>query len=259
MNDRLIYYPGRPHPIISLVIDIYFLAPIVISFINQSCKLFGFEVNDYVNIFLYIFIFTIFIIYHSNPNIINKKLSPGELITGKKIINSQKIWTNPYRSNRWLLFAPILLSVIFIGGYGFGDFIFNNLIRDNNIFIELMILSLIFIFYNISFIFIGHGGKILFLSIPIVINISYIIFFYIEEKVKTFYDIFYDLICLFLFTIALVFYTIKRGKKKDIEEDAKIVLLSKQQKYSWIKLSLIAYIPIIIGFVILLISHFLYH
>lgn len=91
------------------------------------------------------------------------------------------------------------------------------------------------------------------------INISYIIFFYIEEKVKTFYDIFYDLICLFLFTIALVFYTIKRGKKKDIEEDAKIVLLSKQQKYSWIKLSLIAYIPIIIGFVILLISHFLYH
>ena len=255
MNNS--YTPSKPHPIIALLIDIYIFSPLFVVIISLLFRLFS-NNSPQITIYqliIYSVIILVCVIYHRNTNILNNFLSPGELITGKIIIDKQKYWTNPYKLNRFFIFLSILSTIIWFGGYVLIQFDPASQILQQGYVLIFIVLLVWFAIYIMSFIFIGKG-KLLFILFPIITNILIVILSLINIIYYKFEYLLAIIILLITYIVTLFIYNsklkINAAQFKDKFKD-----VCKTQKYSFVKLLVIAYLPLIIGILLYLMSIYL--
>ncbi|MVX67089.1 hypothetical protein GKZ28_25900 [Clostridium chromiireducens] len=116
-EELLLQKAVKRHPIIAGICDYYLvsifsgaLIALVISIINKTFQ-YPFIIAIVCNLLALIFS----IIYHA---VISKKvqwLSPGEIITGRRLIHSEKVWINQHGHNRWIEFTFTIMTFILLG------------------------------------------------------------------------------------------------------------------------------------------------
>ena len=116
-REVLLLKAVKPHPIIAWICDYYLvsifsgaLIALVISIINQT-----FQYPFIISVVCNLLDLIASIIYHT---VISKKvqwLSPGEIITGKRLINGEKVWTNQHGHNRWIEFSFTIMTLMVLG------------------------------------------------------------------------------------------------------------------------------------------------
>lgn len=118
MNNNLEVLKSKSHPIIAGICDFYIIGVIMAAFlaiVGSITRVYLLEENILLMLGFVLISFILVVLYHS---VISKKLlwlSPGELIAGRKIIDNNKEWINPYYCNRFWLFFIIIISVIILG------------------------------------------------------------------------------------------------------------------------------------------------
>lgn len=71
--------------------------------------------NIFVGLMLFLLSLVTPVLYYTSFSKHFRFFSPGEMIVGRRMYNGQKVWTNPYKHNRWALFLVIMLNLGFLG------------------------------------------------------------------------------------------------------------------------------------------------
>jgi hypothetical protein len=102
-----------PHPFLGAIIDLY-ISEAIYRYINLVWLFIcGKEIETILYMPVALIITTMVIFYYSIVSNKVKWLSPGEIIVGRLILDGKKIWVNPYGISRGLLFALIIIALVF--------------------------------------------------------------------------------------------------------------------------------------------------
>lgn len=140
-NNKLETEVVKPHPILAGIINYYCLSLLVTTSIAVLSTLLGKSVIGeyklYKSLVMLAIIIICTIIYSS---ILSKKLmilSPGEYFTGMRIVDRKKVWSNPYKCNRFGVFFIVMINLILIGNE-FDSGIAGQIFTITEIFIKIL-------------------------------------------------------------------------------------------------------------------------
>lgn len=224
--NGIIYHRSKSHKILAGFIDLFFLFMVIDVFLALFVSILGQSIYNYFDFYIYmVFILLIYgiiitsvVIYHVKIAKVSKFLSPGELISSRIFLNGEKIWVNPYFTNRWALYILVFIILNRIEDY-IGKMI------EKDALSMLTILSRTFSagIFIYALILIGKGKLKGVFIINFIFFLSIIILLFsgeqmLTEMYKTFAVIFsIVLICLFS-VIAIPYYFIQKSRYEDEKE-----------------------------------------
>ena len=103
------------YPFIAGWYDYVFVSLLLGTIVAFIVSLSQVPANIFVGLLLLLLSIVTPVIYYTLLSRHSRYVSPGEMIVGRRVQNGQKVWTNPYKYNRWALFLVIALNLMFLG------------------------------------------------------------------------------------------------------------------------------------------------
>ena len=106
---------SKPHPYIAGFSDFYLFLLAAGAILSLLGALLHSTISLWILLALFVVVAITVTLYHKFGASRTLRLTPGELLAGKQVKSSQKVWINPYGVNRWALFFIIFLTFVIIG------------------------------------------------------------------------------------------------------------------------------------------------